>query len=446
MQSPYLLHLNETLRMIAGTDSLSLLIDYAADHSGYVRQAVLSRCAELARPEFLPVVADRLNDWVPQVREAARNALLALLPAVPATQLMAILPVILRLHSAGRGDYADWLGSFEQTLLRTITMEDVLAAAHDTNLKVTRAAVHLLDKYRLIEPSSLIELMVRRSDDIVLAVRGVEMCGQLAPAAQVRLYRAAAASHFGAVRTIAIDKLLSMRDEAHIDTATAALMDMQSSVRQVAIRHFGTAGFDAVDHYRSTLQRQALSAKNIRVCLIALASLRDLASLELIQSFQHHEHAQVRAVSLAAWFKLNERDKDAIALAALHDNARGIRKLAVSLVRKHGAYIPFAVVAPLLAHSDDAALLLRLVESKKWDWLECVVRLCLQRGAGEALRQGGDDAFGDWLRGADWYDTPRQEQVLFLTSAPAIDALRTLLASRPQHLAGVLRRVQQLAL
>lgn len=55
--------------MIASSDSVPLLAEYSRDGSGYVRQAVLARCVELARPELLAAVAERLNDWVPQQRQ-----------------------------------------------------------------------------------------------------------------------------------------------------------------------------------------------------------------------------------------------------------------------------------------------------------------------------------------------------------------------------------------
>lgn len=48
--SSYQRHLNEVLQMIASSDSLPLLTEYSRDGSGYVRQAVLARCVELARP------------------------------------------------------------------------------------------------------------------------------------------------------------------------------------------------------------------------------------------------------------------------------------------------------------------------------------------------------------------------------------------------------------
>lgn len=40
-------------------------------YSGYVRQAALDRAAELRSLDLLPAIVDRLNDWVPQVRQRA---------------------------------------------------------------------------------------------------------------------------------------------------------------------------------------------------------------------------------------------------------------------------------------------------------------------------------------------------------------------------------------
>lgn len=417
--------------MIASSDSVPLLAEYSRDGSGYVRQAVLARCVELARPELLAVVAERLNDWVPQVRSAARTALVALLPFVPAPQLMAALPIILRLHSVGRGDYADWLEDFEQTLLQSVTVHDICAAARGSDLQAARAAVHLLDKHALLEPAAVIELILHRSDDIVLALQGAGMCRRLAPAQQETLYRVAAHSHFGAVRTVALRALLSTAGVDRMEIAIAALMDKQSSIRHTAAHYLIAQGFDVAAHYRSLLEQSDSTVKRLQMSLIMLAALRDTDSLPQVQLFVRGAYPALRLAALSAWFKLAERDKDAIALVVMHDASPRVRKFAVQLVLRYGAYIPFSAILQQLAVSEDVLLVMQLARTNRWNWLECAARVCLQRGVDEARRLGLVEALAGWLTRSQWYE-PDHEQRQFLLSELVMSVFGQLLS--PQQL------------
>ncbi len=418
---------DRVLPEIAGTDSIPLLSEYTRDSSGYVRQAALERCVELARPELLPVVADRLNDWVPQVRHAAQTALVTLLPFVPTPQLMAVLPIILRLRSAGRDDYAEWLEKFEQTLLQMVTVANICEAARSQDIKTARAAVHLLEKYALLDLPALIALILQRSDDIVLALRGAALCEKLALAEQQAVYRLAARSHFGAVRTIAIRALLHLPDVAHLEIAVSALLDPQSSVRSVAVQHLTAAGVDVPSHYRNVLTQSGASAKPLQVSLSMLAALRDSASLPLIKSLTHHAHATVRAAAFLAWFKLMEQDKDAILMVAMQDASPRVLKFAAQLVARHGAYIPLSALLQQLTVSEDVVPLMRLAATNRWNMLECVARVCLQRGVDEARRLKLDAVLAQAFGSNQWYGISDQQQRLFLLSAPVMAALGQLL-------------------
>lgn len=104
-----------------------------------------------------------------------------------------------------------------------------------------------------------------------------------------------------------------------------------------------------------------------RICLTALAGLRDAADVELIKSFQRNEHPGVRAAALSAWLRLAEQDKDSIALAALEDSARML---------------------------------------------------------------GLDAAVVRWTKAVDCYDQPNAQQQVLLTSAPVVASFTQLLHPR----------------
>lgn len=422
----------KTILAARSADGLASLEAYCRYYSGYVREAALRRCVELAWPELLPLIVERLNDWVPEIRDLARQAVMTLLPSMSAPASLAILPLILRLHSAERSNHADWLKQFERTMVQALAVDDLIAGAQGGDINLARACVQLLSTYQLIEASALIDLILNRNDDIVLANRAVALCARLPPQRQSAAFRAAAKSHFGPVRTTAIRALLTMADEPRREIATAALSDPQPSVRSAAISYLTSLGVDLRAYYRAVLLQPDRATKQLKISLSSLASLRNAQDVDLMKSFLDSDKISVRLAALAGWIKLAEYDKDLVAAVALADAAPGVRRLALQLVRKHGAYLPFATVQHRLEQLGDVELLLQFAESKKWPWLECIARLSLSRDVEQSVALGLDRSLRLWLQTAGGrYEQPDAEQTAFLSSEEVIDSLARLLGSSP---------------
>jgi hypothetical protein len=413
---------------IGESNSVDMLRECTRYHSGYVREAALRRCVELALPELFSAVVERLNDWVPKVRQVARTAIVTLLPRVPPERILAELPVILRLHSGGRGDHASWLDQFETILIQAIAPDDIIAAAQGNNVHVARACAHLIWKHRLLESTALIALILRRRDDIVLACQAVQMCSQLPRSAQVAQYYQAARSHFGPVRVLAIRALLDISDVDRMQVATSALQDVQGAVRAIAIQFLTGSGFDVRSYYRNMLLQGPMAAKCTRICLNELAGLRVQDDLALITSFLTSDSISIRVTAYAAWLKLAEHDKDTIARMAFLDIAPGVRKFALKVVRAHGAYIALSVIQPCLMQRDDVTMTMLFVESQRWTWLECIAQVVLTRGTMESIQLGLDQSLRKWLcEAGSWFQNPSREQFAYLASPDVIAVLRELL-------------------
>ena len=88
-------------------------------------------------------------------------------------------------------------------------------------------------------------------------------------------------------------------------------------MRYVAVNYLLAQGFDVRAHYHQLLQQGPHTAQRLRICLTELAALRNPADVELVKSYQSSEYPSVRMAARAAWFKLAEKDKDTIALAAM---------------------------------------------------------------------------------------------------------------------------------
>lgn len=441
---PYFVDLIEE---IGATVSVELLRECLPHYSGYVREAALRRCAALPLPELFPLVVRRLNDWAPQVIQAAREAFMALLPVVPAAHVLAELPAVLQLHYAGRADHASWLAQVEPRLLAVLSVDKLAAAVRGAELPVARACMQVIRQQGAFDASAMVAILLVRSDDIVLSGQAMQLGAQLSQYEQVALYRQGLHSHFGPVRVTALRALLAMPEVEHGPIATAALTDVQGAVRAVASRYLRSAGVDVRAYYRKLLEQGDMLAQRTRICLSALAELRDPSDIPLISAFLGSQAASVRVAAYAAWLKLAERDKDAVAQAAFLDPTPGVRKFALQAQRKLGAYIPLSLIESTLLERDDVGTTMLFAESQRWNWLVCIAQVALARGT-VSIRGELEHALRKWLGERDrWSQEPSAAQSAFLASPAAIAVLNDLLGedtNEREHLHGELVRYRVL--
>jgi hypothetical protein len=380
-------------------------------------------------------VAERLNDWVPQVRGLARKALVTMLPFVPSTQVLSALPEILLVHSSGRDEYSSWLDEFENALLQAVPVDEFITNAKGKNIRTARACVHLLKKHSLLGPVELADLVLGRNDDIILANLAMQYCEELPRDKQILQYKAAIRSHFGSVRTIALKKLLEQSGGNGNQFAQAALDDTQSSVRFVAAGYLRSQGVDVRALYHALLDAQNLKARKLRILVTALASLQDTADIPRIRSFCTNADISVRRAAFSSWHKLAPQDRDEIAVCALQDTARGVRKFAHQLVYRCGAYIPFPRIEEILSHSGDLEMLLMFAEREKWKWIEYIARLSRDLNKEETDALGLEESLARWfVFSVRSFERPSKEQARFLTSPVALSSLERLMPNGHQRI------------
>jgi hypothetical protein len=422
----------ETAAILAST-SIADLGHALFAYSGYHRQAAVERAAQLADPELLPMVADRLNDWVPQVRDAARSAMLVMLPRMSSNAIWQILPTVTELRNKGRSDHSGWLDQFAQELIQYLQVDDLLKAIPGSDRKLARACFDLLRHHALVDHTVLGKVALSSRADIVLAVRGAQIIHLLPHDQQAALYATALQSHFGPVRTLGVSGLLrqpSVHDKR--DLAKSFLLDPQSSVRGAAISFLVSDQFDVKSYYRTLLESPAATASQVRICLIALAGLRDATDVPLVRRFATHPLASVRLTALNAWFKLAEADKDTIARAALADSASSLKKVALAMVRRQHAYIPFDALLPDLLAKREWNLLLAFAQFEQWNWLEAICKIAFETGEHDDVWHDLQRDLQRWMHSNRSFTRPTSAQAEFLTSDRARAAFDTVTGNNKQ--------------
>jgi HEAT repeat protein len=392
-------------------DRVDALSADMAHYSGYVREAALERAEELRAPELLPAIADRLNDWVPRVRQRARDLVLDWLPQLDADAAIRLLGKLQHLRVAGRTDHSAWLQAFEQAVVAHVGVDRIAAEVAGADLILARACFRLLAEHGLVDPATLVRLGQANGTDIVLAHKTAEALARLDPDDRETLGRAALRSPFGMVRATALRILLADGADTHDALAADMIADPNSWVRLVAHSWLERRGIDSGPLFAARLAAPDSAITVLRACLMGLAETGKREYLDLVQRMTAHPSARVRSHAFSAWRQLAPADKDVVAERVLADASRRVRKAVLTMHRKHGAFVPFDVAWRLLRERGDIDLMLRYVESEQWQRLALIVELEPASRTDPLLRERLRHELMAWIDASNsQYTRPRDDQ------------------------------------
>lgn len=388
--------LGAALQIIAKSTDHEFVGRCMSHYSGYVREAAIGRAVELGGSGLLELITERVNDWVPEVRRAAANALLTLLATVAAEHFVRFIPRLRGLMLATRADHRSWLFEFERRLVESGGTEAIVAALTGADFMLRRAAFQVALAHQLLPVARTIALGLG-SGDVVLALRALTLLDRIPLAHRARYITLAAESPFGPVRFAAL-KLMSS-DPGSFDIEPflwRTIFDSQGSLRSAAAKMLIERGGDVIGRCSTLLETGALAARQIRAGLSLLAEYRAAEVVPLLTRYGGDARSEIRAHALALQAKVSPSLADEIASRALLDPSRKVRKVAVRLCTG-GAFVSLSLIRSMLVQVGDHHAALAVCARNKWDRLICIAFITELRTPAEARFEEMSVVFRTWL-------------------------------------------------
>lgn len=379
-QSPIAWDLLEEATLRArGQPHASLLAILSMASMGHVRERIASRLYKVdGNPVALIALILRANDWVPQVRCAARESLSASLQSGVSDAWIIALPHLLRLersHRCHQDDGGAWyleiLDRLREGGMATWGRE-VLDAI---GLKGRRRLVGDLVRHRLAEVDVL-ESFLRDPDPgvraaAVLGIRTLESKEE-----RGRMAVLALEDRFHFVRIHALRVKINDDPEGARELLIRELGAPSPGLRSLARHHLASEGLNIVGAIRERvrLDRDQLG----RGWIDALGELGTKGDRDLLAPFRHHGPSQRRAAAWRAWAKLDpEASREELHRAFDPGEPRVNRALVQSLFRTREG----PCVDRILNHFRSGswggpaafALVRNLVRLPVWDYLACAL-------------------------------------------------------------------------
>lgn len=410
-----------------GKASFDELIEVSRGSNGFGRETAIRRLMRSGNPAALPCLLERLNDWVPQVRRVASQAVEALLCDEHASAWINGLPMVLRLREQKRSDHSAILARAMDLVLRPTHLDLLLAALESKDTSLARAAARLCIEHALADPATLLERLLRQSDVVARDLAAGllrKLDGEAFESAATRLV---GDSHIR-VRQEALQLLLIRRPALGLQHAYDGLFDEGAWIRSISLRVLKERAIDTLPLLLSALVPGAPFRRQ-RAALLCLADAHRQIALPHLLPYTQHAQASLRRSALQA---LARCDADLARPLLLE----GLRDVSPSVVATCGRLLKTVAPTPSLAELDGAmqnALCERTFDTclsiaramNKWDRL--ILLLTLRRRAVAEARDPHpvDNAIRDWNSSFNRNQaacTPRQRaQIGVLLSDTSLD-------------------------
>jgi len=248
----------EALQLLANIEGDCNWAAMTAHQNGFIREVAVRELCSHPSPEALVALIERLNDWVPQIRDLAGAGLKQYLSATHAQALLSALVPLMALASRSRADHGPTLLAVRAVLqspgIRQAVHEDFLT-------RQGKAARYLFAL--LLQGNTDPQLLVRSAlahRELTVRLLAVSACKEL-PAEQARTLLHEALPRPGAkVRVCILRALLPLLDDPK-PVLRESLIDISASIRAFARWAAPKNGLDAHDVLAAQLNQALPTAK-----------------------------------------------------------------------------------------------------------------------------------------------------------------------------------------
>jgi len=234
------------------------LLGMASFHrDGFVREQAVELLAQRHDGGELPYLLIRANDWVPQVREAAQEAIRARLQPGYAGHFVRNLALVERLSRCGHGDHTALVAQIFALLLAPASRPALEAGLDSPDRQVRRVCYRLAVQGQDDAAARVLAQALADRDPMVRLQAVQAAVNRLAPALVREALPRLARDTYAPVRRLAVVLAVAQFPDIADTLLWDALLDPNAALRETARFHLRQRGpLDAAACYREALPAQ----------------------------------------------------------------------------------------------------------------------------------------------------------------------------------------------
>lgn len=355
-------------------EGLDDLLKMSENWDGYRRENAVRRLGVLGNPIAIPKLILRANDWVPQVRLAAVQAIHRLAIPANASAFVSCLPEIYHLGRCGRDNHDKLIASIEGFLVSDENASHVIEGLSSDEPLVARASVSLILENGLLGKTQVVEMLMDHPD-VLVRVKVCNLLRGLDAEVRTPALKKAIVDPFMPIRREAFQILI--KDGLSDDLMESFLFDRHSSIREIAIKNLKESGVDIKQIYLDGLASDTIF--NMRCSLWGIGELNCVEDAAKVKRFLSSAYPSLRKQSLMTLAKLTGSAVIEDLESALLDGSPAVCKVSVKLLNKLDVSYSSAglmEIAEHLVHGHTLSCCLA-VAKKMNKWERLIFLVCL---------------------------------------------------------------------
>lgn len=304
------------------------LVVLLSHRNGYVREAAVIRAGELLLPTILPQLMPRINDWVPQVRQAAHKSVEAYLNADKFNDVLDALPSIYWLRSCGRADHATFIEHVEQFLIKNPKASEIPKILTKRIGLHARSLFDLSWKHNLATKPELIRAGLA-SKDVPTSRRSCRAVHQLPEKERLGFAEELLKKKSGWLRYDGLLILSRLEPSKAQKKAEPNLLAEYAPLRELAERLSGWSKEQLASLRRNTLSNKGANSAATRVAIKLCGILKDQSCEPILKNFLLDERPFYRGIALLALTRISPTKFNDMVFEFLKDDAPAASHAAV---------------------------------------------------------------------------------------------------------------------
>lgn len=325
--------LKKILKSFTKQEGLDDLLTMSEHCNGYKRENAVRRLGMLGNPVAIPKLIARVNDWVPQVRNAARESLEKLLKNENAEAFIYSLPYLYHLKNCGRDDHKILIEKITNFLLKPENNSYIKSAIKNDDPNIARIAIKLCIENPLIDKHELVSECLSHSDVIVRIIAS-NLLNNFTGEILESFLRKAIQDQFMPIRREAFQIYLKSFPAQGLNLAKNFLFDKHISIREIAIKNLLKTEINVEKILSNTLSSADQNALKTRCAILGLAYLDAKQSVPIIINFATHRVPSIKKATLQALAKLISEESRSYLLEGVKDEYLSVAKESAYLLNK----------------------------------------------------------------------------------------------------------------
>ena len=367
---------------IAQSEFATSLVGLASSHfSGYVRESAVAELASQRTGKELPFLLIRLNDWVPQVRTVAEQAVRARIEPAYAVHLLANISLVLRLRVCGRAEKK--LVDDICDLLKRDECKDVLLAGTTSKDKaVRRISFQLAAEAEPSTRAAIIRAAMTDPDAVARSWAVRHFLPDVLPDELPDVVKPMLTDRFMPVRRDALWYAATKRPDVAKQPLRAALLDNHVSMRETARQFLAAAEVkDAAEFYTCALGNGSDKQHFAAIC--GLGETGKAADATLVVPFLKSPLTKIRRAAAYAISRLDLEGQLERLVGLLPDAKPSVSREALKALQSKARYIPLADLENLFVTGADFHIrrnaLTLILHTDKWKKLPLLLKACADK-------------------------------------------------------------------